>query len=168
MTSTIVLLLAVALGIVAGLRALTPLAVSCWGAHLGWINLHGSHLSWMGSVIAVGIFTLAALGELVTDKLPSTPARTAPPSLIIRMLSGGICGAVIGIAGSTIIAAGMGPNIIVAVIAGVVGALIGTFGGYQVRHMLTHGSVHAPDLPVALVEDLIAIGLGLFVVTRFR
>ena len=88
-----VFLLAIAIGFVAGLRAMTAPALVSWAAHLGWINLHNSPLSFMGSPIAVGIFTLAAIGEIINDKLPKTPPRTAVPSLIIRMVMGGLSGA---------------------------------------------------------------------------
>ena len=47
----------------------------------------------MGSTGAVVIFTLLALLELGVDKLPWTPARTAPPGLISRIIFGGLSGA---------------------------------------------------------------------------
>ena len=75
-------LLAIGIGIVAGLRSMTAPALVSWGAYLGWLNLHGSPLSFMGSLIAVIVFTLGAIGELIADKLPKTPARTAPVGLI--------------------------------------------------------------------------------------
>src|SRR5579862_8789575 len=93
-------LLAIGIGIVAGLRSMTAPALVCWGAHLGWINLYNSPLSFMGSAVAVGIFTLGAIGELVADKLPNTPARTAPVGLIARIITGGLCGACIYAAGA--------------------------------------------------------------------
>ena len=79
-----VLALAFAIGIIAGLRALTPLAVVSWMAHLNVIHLEGSRLSFMGSTAAVAVFTILALLEIVNDKLPKTPPRTAPPGFIAR------------------------------------------------------------------------------------
>ena len=73
-----VFVLALGIGIVAGLRSLTAPAVLAWGAHLGWLNLHGSPLAFMGSITAVAVFSLLAIGELIADKLPMTPKRTAP------------------------------------------------------------------------------------------
>jgi uncharacterized membrane protein len=78
---------------VAGLRSLTAPAVVAWGAHLGWLNLHGSPLAFMGSTAAVTIFSLLALGELIADKLPMIPKRTAPGPLLARVVTGGLCGA---------------------------------------------------------------------------
>jgi hypothetical protein len=75
MNSGLVLLLACGIGVVAG-RSMTAPAVVAWAAHLGWINLSGSALAFMGSAWAVGIFTLGALVEFIADQLPTTPART--------------------------------------------------------------------------------------------
>jgi uncharacterized membrane protein len=158
MNSTLVLALVFLIGVVAGLRALTAPAVTCWAAHLGWINLSGSHLAWMASIIAVAIFTLAAIGELINDKLPKTGPRTAPPSIVIRCVMGAICGAALAIAGTQ--------GVLIGVVLGIVGTLVGTFGGYQVRHQIV-GGLKIKDLPIALIEDVIAVGGGLLVVSRF-
>ena len=72
-----VFVFATGIGIVAGLRSLLAPAVVAWAAHFGWLNLHGSPLAFMGSTIAVAVFSLFAIGELVGDKLPKTPKRTA-------------------------------------------------------------------------------------------
>ena len=72
MSSGVTLLLAFCIGVVAGLRSLTAPAVVAWAAHLGWMNLSASPLAFTGSAWAVGIFTLLALIELVTDQLPKT------------------------------------------------------------------------------------------------
>ena len=42
---------------------------------IGWLPLAGTWASFMGHWIAVAIFTVLALAELVTDQLPSTPSR---------------------------------------------------------------------------------------------
>ena len=60
MNSNIILALAFGIGVVAGLRALTAPATVSWAAYLHWINLQGTHLAFMVSIIAVVIFTLAA------------------------------------------------------------------------------------------------------------
>ena len=88
-----VFVFATGIGIVAGLRSLLAPAVVAWAAHFGWLNLHGSPLAFMGSTIAVAVFSLFAIGELVGDKLPKTPKRTALGPLLARILTGGLCGA---------------------------------------------------------------------------
>ncbi|HWT50236.1 MAG TPA: DUF4126 domain-containing protein [Mycobacterium sp.] len=141
------LLLALLIGVVAGLRSLTAPAVVAWAALLGWINLHGTWASWVGNVITVVIVTILAVAELVSDKLPKTPARTAPPGFGARIIMGGFSGAVIGTPfGHPWTALG----------AGIVGAVLGTLGGFQARKRLVAAS-GGRDLPIALLEDAVAI-----------
>ena len=158
MGSGLGMLLTFGIGFVAGLRAMTAPAVVAWAAHLGWINLSGSPLSFMGSIWAVGIFTLGALAEFVTDQLPTTPARTVPVQLGARTVMGLLTGACLGIA------AGM--SLWIGAIVGAIGAIAGTFGGYHARVGL-RGALHVPDVAIAVPEDLIAVGLGLLLVSRF-
>jgi hypothetical protein len=71
-------LLALLIGIVAGMRAMTaPVAVS-WAAQLGQLSLSGTWLAFLGYVWTAWVLTLFAAGELITDQLPSTPSRTVP------------------------------------------------------------------------------------------
>lgn len=148
-------LLAIGIGIVAGLRSLTAPAIVSWGAHLGWINLHDSPLSFMGSPIAVGIFTLLAIVELVADKLPKAPARTAPVGLIARIIMGGLCGACLYAAGAA--------SPIPGAVFGIIGALIGTFAGYHIRRALVT-KLNVKDILIAVPEDIIAIVLACVIV----
>ena len=158
MNTSIILCLAFAIGVIAGLRTFTAPAVVCWAAHLGWNNLHGSHLAVLGSIVTVVIVTLLAIFELVNDKLPNTPNRTTPGPLGARIVSGALCGAALAIAG--------GQGALLGAILAIIGALVGAFGGYQVRHQIVT-QLKVNDIIVALTEDLIAIGGGLLIVTRF-
>jgi len=146
------------IGFVAGLRTMTAPAVVAWAAHLGWINLSGTALSFMGSAWAVGIFTVGALVEFVTDQLPSTPARTVPMQLGGRIVMGVLTGACVGLAASL--------SLWVGAIVGAIGAVAGTFGGYHARAGLVR-ALQAPDIAIAIPEDVIAVGLGLLCVSRF-
>lgn len=158
MSPAYLMLLAFGIGLVAGLRSLTAPAVVAWAAQRGWINLHGSALSFMGSTAAVALFTILAVVELVTDKLPSTPARIKPPGLIARVLLGALSGAAIWLAGGQ--SAAMGACL------GAAGGVVGAFVGYQVRTGLVR-ALKVPDIVIALLEDLVAIAGALFFVTRF-
>ena len=148
-------LLALGIGIVAGLRSLTAPAVVAWGAHLGWLNLHASPLAFMGSTTAVAIFSLLAIGELIADKLPMTPKRTAPAPLIARVITGGLCGACLS--------AAAGQSLLVGTLLGAIGGVMGAFLGYTIRRRLT---LHIKDLVIAVCEDIVAVGLALFLVSR--
>src|SRR5215468_9794612 len=99
MNSGVALLLAFGIGLVAGLRSLTAPAVVAWAAHLGWLNLRGSSLAFMGSTTAVALFSFPAIGELIADKLPMIGKRTAPAPLMARIVPGGLCGACLCAAG---------------------------------------------------------------------
>ena len=152
-----ILVLCFLIGAVCGLRSMTAPAAVCWGAHLGWLHFAGTKFSFIDHPITLTIFTLFALGELVADKLPKTPSRTAPPGLIARIVFGGAC--------ASALAVSAGAGVATAVILGVLGALAGTYGGYALRHALTTNR-KLPDLPVALVEDVIAIGVAFLVVSH--
>jgi uncharacterized membrane protein len=153
-----VLVLTFGIGLVSGLRAFTGPAAVAWAAHLGWISLSGSALAFMGSKWALIIFTLLALIEYVTDQLPSTPARTVPMQLGTRLLMGMLAGACLAVAG--------GASPWLGAICAALGTLVGTFGGYRARRALVK-SLKVPDIVVAIPEDLIAIGLGFLLVSRF-
>src|ERR1700740_1625575 len=127
MTQVVVILLALAIGVIAGLRALTAPAVVAWGAYLGWIDVTGKWSEWMAHPITVAVLTVFLLVELVTDQLPKMPSRRTPPQFITRLIMGASAGAVIGSASHhTFIALG----------AGVIGAVLGTLGGAEARSRL--------------------------------
>jgi uncharacterized membrane protein len=153
-----VLLLAFLIGVIAGLRAMTAPAVVAWAANRHWLNPHSSPLAFMGSTAAVAIFTVLALGELVVDKLPSTPNRTKLLGLIGRSVTGGLCGAAVAASGAQSIALGA--------VLGVAGAIAGTFIGYEVRKRIVR-ALKVPDFVIALLEDAVAIGGALLIVSRF-
>jgi len=146
MTYFLVLLFALLIGVVAGLRAMTAPAAIAWAAYLGWLNLSGSWLSFMGTIWAVGIFTILAVVELVTDQLPSTPSRKVPQQFGARLVMGALTGAAIGTPYG---------GWIVGLIAGIVGAAIGTYGGAAVRAKLA--ASFGKDPPAAFIEDAVAI-----------
>lgn len=153
--TTYILALAAAIGIVAGLRSMTAPAVVSWAAHLGWLNLTGSRLSIMESTAAVVLFSIFAVAELVADKLPRTPNRTRAGPLVGRILMGGLAGACLTVSAGAPLLAGAG--------LGGIGAVAGAFTGYEVRRKLVR-DLGTKDLRIALLEDLVAIGLALAVV----
>jgi uncharacterized membrane protein len=142
---SLVLLMAVLIGVVAGLRCLTAPAVVAWAALLRWINLDGTWAWWLGHPLTVAVVSILAILELIVDKRPATPNRTAGVSFATRIVLGAFAGAVIGTAWAYTWS-GLG--------AGVIGAVLGTMGGYQVRTRLV--VAHGHDLPIALLEDAAA------------
>jgi uncharacterized membrane protein len=150
-------LLALLIGIVAGLRAMTPPALVAWAAHLGWIDLSGSWLGFFANTWVRWILTLLAIVELVTDQLPSTPSRTVPIQFGARIATGALSGAALGTAGGAMVGG---------LLAGVIGAVIGTLGGRALRARLA--SAFGSDRPGAFIEDAIAIGGALLIGVALR
>ncbi|HEX6836155.1 MAG TPA: DUF4126 family protein [Polyangia bacterium] len=147
------------IGAVAGLRALTaPMAVS-WAARLGWIDVRRSWARLLGRGPTPWILTALALAELVNDKSPKTPRRTAAPSFAFRLLSGAFCGAAL--------ATGSDRAALVGAALGAAGAVAGTLGGYQARTRLVE-KLDVRDVAVALPEDGLAVGGGLLVASALR
>lgn len=150
MTQVTVIVLALLIGVIAGLRALTAPAVVAWGAFLGWINVDGKWSEWVAHPITVTVLTILLLVELVTDQLPKTPSRRTPPQFISRLIAGAFAGAVIGsVSHHTFIGLG----------AGVIGAVFGTLGGAEARSRLVTAN-GGTDRPVAIGEDIVAVGGG--------
>lgn len=140
------LFLAFAIGIVAGLRAMMAPTAVAWAAASGSLSLEGSWLNFMSWRFTPWLFTIAALAELVTDQLPSTPSRKVPPQFGARVVMGALSGGCIGQGGG---------SAITGAILGVVGAVVGTYGGSAARAWLA--STFGSDRPAAIIEDLVAI-----------
>jgi uncharacterized membrane protein len=152
-----VYLLALTLGIgfVAGLRSLLAPAAVAWAVRLGWLNLHDSPFAFIESNVALATFSLLSTGELIADLLPNLPRRTAPLPLLARILSGGFCGACLF--------ASVHKSWPLGAVFGAVGGVIGAFAGYEIRRRLVS---NVADWFVALSEDLIALTLAWFCVSR--
>jgi uncharacterized membrane protein len=152
----VTLLFAFLIGFFGGLRALTAPAATAWAVYLGWLKIERP-LSLIGSLPAVAIFTLLAVVELVADKLPQTPSRTAPPGLIARIVMGALTGACV--------AAGGAQGVFLGILLGALGGVAGCFLGYQVRTGLVK-ALRTRDIYIALVEDLVAVVGSLWVLSQ--
>jgi len=143
--------LALLMGVIAGLRAMTAPAAVSWAARCGRLSLEGSWLSFFGKAVTPWIFTVLAVVELITDQLPGTPSRKVPIQFGTRIVSGAVCGAAIAHA-----------TPIMGLLAGAVGAVAGTLGGAAARARLA--AAFKSDRPAALIEDAVAIVGGLLIV----
>ena len=139
------------IGVVAGLRAATPIAAISLGAYLGWLDFTGTWYSFLGSLPAVIILVVLAVVELVGDQLPNTPSRKVPMQFGARVVMGAIAGALL-LPGSWI----------VGLIIGAIGAVLGTLGGAEVRARLA--KAFGRDLPAGLLEDAVAVIAALLIV----
>jgi uncharacterized membrane protein len=158
MDTTTVLALAFAIGIVAGLRTFTAPAVVSWAARLSWLDLGNTWAAFLGYAATPYVVSLMALGELVNDKLPKTPSRKSPGPFIGRIVVGAFSGAALCSARKQ--------SFLLGALLGALGAVAGTLGGYEARTRLVK-ALGVPDLVIALLEDTVAVGGGLLLVSRF-
>jgi uncharacterized membrane protein len=148
-------LFAFLIGGVCGLRSMTAPALIAWGARLGWLHLDGSFLAFFANKISVAVFSLFALGELVADKLPFIPARTQPGPLAVRVIFGALCGAALCFSAAA--------SPVVGAILGALGGVAGAFLGFHYRRFF---SPTVPDFLLALLEDVVAVGGGLLLISH--
>jgi uncharacterized membrane protein len=149
--------LAFLIGVVAGLRSMTAPAVVSWGARLGWLHLENTWLAFLGFAFTPYILSVLAIGELINDKLPKTPSRKALVPFAGRVVMGALCGAALGAPGQELLGG---------LLCGVLGAVAGTLGGYEVRTRVVK-AIGGKDFPIALIEDAIAICGAVWIVSRF-
>jgi uncharacterized membrane protein len=143
------------IGTASGLRALIGLASVSWAVHFGILPLEHTWLAFLGYAFTPYILTLMAIGELVNDKLPKTPSRLVPPQFITRIVTSALSGLAIGLSGN---------GLIIGLVAGILGAVAGTFGGAKARSVLAER--FGRDLPAALLEDAVALGIAAFALFR--
>src|ERR1039458_5561226 len=143
-----VYVLAFLIGVVAGLRALTPLAAVSWAARLGWLHLENTWLAFLGFAATPYIVSVLAIGELINDKLPKTPSRKAPPGFIARIVTGALCGGAVCAASQSLIGG---------LVAGAIGAVVGTLGGYEFRSRLVR-AIGGREASLGLLRGGVVIG----------
>ena len=136
------------LGLVTGLRTMTPIAVFCWFAYLGYLPVDGTWAFWTAKLVSVVIFTILAAGEYYGDKRADTPARTTPVPLAARIIFGGLVGA--------LVATALVGSVLEGSFLGIIGALLGSFGGYHLRHYSV-GQTGWKDWRIAIIEDAFAL-----------
>lgn len=144
---------AAGLGVVTGMRSMMPFALLALAARRGtFARDAGKPLSLLRSRAALPITGFAAAGELLADKLPMTPSRIEPGPLGGRLVLGALAGAAVCREARRSAVAGA--------LLGATGAAGGSFGAYHVRKWLGRAT-RLPDPVWAVVEDGLAVGLGL-------
>lgn len=134
------------LGVATGLRSMTPIAALCWFVYADQMSADWAH--WVGHLSVAIVLTICAVGELVADKMPWVPNRISPAPLLWRIVLAGFVGAYAA-------ASEQGPGL-EGVLLGVVGVLIGAFGGFMLRRELVQ-RFECKDWQIALTEDIIAV-----------
>jgi uncharacterized membrane protein len=134
------ILLAFLLGVLSGLRTFTAPAVL-------WVMRHRS--PWAYLLVA------AAVVEYFLDVNPKAPPRTAISNLVARLISGAFVG------WWAVVAAGGAP--VLGLVAGVAGALVGTYGGLAVRKKAIEA---IGDVASGLLEDIFTIAVAVALVAQ--
>jgi uncharacterized membrane protein len=147
---------AAALGFVGGLRSMTPLALLSQLRSKGEAPSPSNLVGYLKSPAARIITGLLAAGELVGDKLPTTPSRLAPAPLGGRIVIGALAG--------WILCQQAKQSPVLGALLGAMGAATGSAAGYYARSWLDNVTKW-PDPIFGGVEDLVALGLG-YLVTR--
>jgi uncharacterized membrane protein len=142
---------AIGIGAVAGLRSMTAPAVVIWATEQNWIQVPSRRLKFLKSKRTAAIVSALAVGELVMDKLPSTPNRTKPLGLAARAVSGGLSAAVVCASSRKLVVPGAA--------LGALAAIGGAFAGYTIRKQLDE-KLALSDKVVAVAEDALASASG--------
>jgi uncharacterized membrane protein len=140
------------LGIVAGMRSMmAPAVLALTLSRRPEYVPNTAPAHWFALVPIAVILVISALGELVADKLPRTPNRTALGPFVVRLASGAITGAALVQIG--------GVNAWAGAACGAVGAIVGTFGMFHARRFA--GRVTGIRDPyIGAVEDVVAIAIA--------
>ncbi len=138
------------LGIVAGLRSVMPLALLVW-------TKEPAENDGPGSPALKYVTGLAALGEVIADKLPVIPNRLRPGSLTGRLALGALAGA--------LFSRRYQQPALPGAINGALGAGLGALAGFTARFILSD-LTGLPDTLWAGLEDAIALRLGLHALNR--
>ncbi|MEZ2337988.1 DUF4126 family protein [Mucilaginibacter sp. RCC_168] len=142
----------IGLGTLAGMRTSSaPVIASHILSHHQSKSLEQSNFKFMQSTGVANTLKVMALSELAVDKLPVTPNRIKPFSVLARSLSGALAGASIYKA--------TGNNAFIGAVIGGSAALVSTFGSFYLRKSVVKAS-HLVDPIVGAIEDALVIGSG--------
>lgn len=150
------LIKALLIGTVAGMRCMSAPAIvanevsSRKDETLGPFGL-------IGDPKVIKFFDIAAGLELAADKLPQVGARTETGPLVVRAISGAVCGSVISQANRE--------NALLGALAGGIAAVVSAHLFYSLRR---HANLELgiPDPLLAVAEDTAAWTLGRIAVTK--
>ena len=149
--------LAAALGWAAGMRSMTPPAVLARAVRNArppvpaLARRRPQPARALGTDRASRLLPLAALGEIVADKLPAIPGRTDVAPLLGRIGSGALAGAAV--------AAARRRGVVLPALIGATSAAASSFVMMEARRRAVE-ALGVPDPAVAVVEDALAVGIA--------
>lgn len=142
----------VGIGTLAGMRTSSaPVIASQILSHHHSKRLESSPLNFMQSKTVANVLTVLSVGELIVDKLPSTPNRTKPAGIIFRGLSGALAGASIYKAS--------GNNVLTGTLIGAASAVASTYISLLLRKSIVKNT-SIIDPIIGAIEDAMVVGAG--------
>ena len=149
---------AIALGAVAGMRAVAaPAVLSHFLANDPAGALYNTRLRYLQRPYVATTLKYLACAELIGDKLPLAPDRIKPMQLGARLLSGAVVGATVAGANEK--------SKLNGALLGMAGALAASYGFYFLRKVLGQKS-GLPDMALGLAEDALAATGGIAVMKQ--
>ena len=148
----------IGLAAITGLRHLSGLAFVSYVASRGRLQrLEGTRLSWLRSRKLSHAVIVAALGELIVDKLPFLPGRNTWPLITQRIGMGALVGSAIGVSTRR----SPGPF-------ATLGAFTGGISSWTAYHLRTGATrkLGIPELIAALIEDVLVVSGGLGIIAH--
>ena len=141
----------IGIGVVAGMRTTFAPAVLSHYLNKHPASVNGSIFGFMASPVTSVITKLMGAGEIIGDKLPSTPDRIGVPQIFGRIASGAFAGIVISKANNQNMAKGF--------LIGGISALAGSFGAFYLRKYID-GLPNVKDVFIGVGEDVMALTIG--------
>ncbi len=136
----------------AGLRGMSaPAFLSYYLSHGGNEKLGGTSFSLLADERVSALLGMAAVGEMIADKLPFVADRTDLGPLVGRAVSGALVGAAIF--------TNEGEQPLTGAAIGAVTAIASTLLSYQLRTRAT-SMLRIPNVLAGLLEDGIVVGAG--------
>src|SRR5437763_631024 len=132
---------AAVLGAVSGMRSMAAPAIVSRLAHTGLLPLEGSQIKFLGNKNSAKTMALMAAGEMIADKLPFIPKRTAVFPLITRAASGAFSGSAVTRA--------RGRSVVLGALICSLAAVGASYGAYKLRKAVGE-KLHLPDAIVAV------------------
>jgi uncharacterized membrane protein len=145
-------------GTLTGFRSMLPAALLSWAAWHDAVPLKDTKFAFLASPIVAILLILLAIAELIIDKLPKAPNRTAPIGLMGRVIMGFLTGAALAASGQL----SWWPAALAGAFGGILGAALG-FSGRQ--YFVT--ALRCKDWQVALAEDVITFCGATWVISHF-
>jgi uncharacterized membrane protein len=138
------------MGLVAGMRSMTPIAVISWAARRNLPSSQTPPLSILSSP-AVSKVTLAlAAAELLGDKMRSAPDRIIVPGILARVATGAIAGAAVAPRQDRPLGA-------------VLGATVAVGAAYLTFRLRKYAIRNGGQTSTGLIEDAVALSAALWV-----